>query len=133
MTAGGGGGRPQGNGQLSAGDVEQFSREARDRLNDAEALRRDLQRQGVDVRQLDQAIDGMRALSNAQSLADPRVAAELRGQVIEGLKNFEFGLRRSLSDDNRLLLERSGDVHPEYKQSVEEYYRAIGKAKPKTP
>jgi hypothetical protein len=28
-----------------------------------------------------------------------------------------------------VLLERSGDVPPAYKQHVEEYYRAIGKGK----
>jgi len=71
-------------------------------------------------------------MSNAQSLEDPRTAADLRSKTIEGLKNFEFGLRRSLGegDANRVLLERSGDVPPAYKQNVEEYYRSIGRGRP---
>jgi hypothetical protein len=32
-----------------------------------------------------------------------------------------------------VLLERSGDVPPAYKQHVEEYYRSIGRAKPSKP
>jgi len=74
-------------------------------------------------------------MSNARSLEDPRTAADLRSKTVEGLKNFEFGLRRSLGEGeaNRVLLERSGDVPPAYKQNVEEYYRAIGRGKPDKP
>jgi hypothetical protein len=62
-------------------------------------------------------------------LEDPRISADLRAKTIEGFKDFEFSLRRSLSqgDSTRVLLERSGDVPPAYKQNVEEYYRSIGR------
>jgi hypothetical protein len=117
---------------LSSDDAQQFSREARQRLDEAQALREQLSRQGVDVKELDQAIEGLRGMTNSGSLEDPQRAAELRSKTIEGLKNFEFGLRRSLgeSEANRVLLERSGDVPPAYKQNVEEYYRSIGRGKP---
>jgi hypothetical protein len=133
------GGRPNG-GQLpgrvaglSPDDAQQFSREAAQRLADAEALRRDLAKQGVPTTELDKAIDDLRQLSNPLTLEDGRVAADLRAKTIEGFKDFEFGLRRRLGggDSTRVLLERSGDVPPAYKQNVEEYYRAIGKGKAK--
>ena len=128
------GGVPQGPGaRLSPDDAQQFSREALQRLNDAEALRRDLARQGIPTTELDKAIAGLRQLSDAHVLEDTRASADLRSKTIEGFKDFEFGLRRRLGegDSTRVLLERSGDVPPAYRQHVEEYYRSIGKGKKK--
>ncbi|MEP6492497.1 MAG: hypothetical protein ABJF01_07460, partial [bacterium] len=128
------GGVPQGDGaRLSADDAQQFSREAQQRLADAEALRRDLARQGVPTKELDNAIESLRQLTNPRALEDARAAADLRSKTIEGFKDFEFGLRRALGggDSTRVLLERSGDVPPAYKQNVEEYYRSIGRGKVK--
>jgi hypothetical protein len=130
------GGALQGNGaRLSPDDAEQFSREAQQRLADAEALRRDLAKQGAPTTELDKAIADLRQMTVAKTLEDTRAAADLRAKTIEGFKDFEFGLRRALGqgDSTRVLLERSGDVPPAYKQNVEEYYRSIGrgKAKPK--
>jgi hypothetical protein len=130
------GGSPQFNGgRLSPEDAQQFSREAQQRLNDAEALRRDLAKQGLPTTELDHAIEGLRQLADARVLEDTRTAADLRSKTIEGFKDFEFGLRRRLGegDSTRVLLERSGDVPPAYKQHVEEYYRSIGRAKPSKP
>ena len=132
QNAGGvpGGRLPQG--RLSPEDAQQFSREAQQRLADAEALRQDLARAGMPTKELDQAIDNLRQLVKPQMLEDTRAAADLRAKTIEGFKDFEFGLRRRLgeSDSTRVLLERSGDVPAAYRQNVEEYYRAIGKGKP---
>ena len=124
-----GGGVPSG--RLSPDDAQQFSREAQQRLADAQALRGELQKQGLATKELDQAIDNLRQLANPRAIEDPRISADLRAKTIEGFKDFEFGLRRKLgeSDSTRVLLERSGDVPPAYKQNVEEYYRAIGKTK----
>jgi hypothetical protein len=126
------GGAPQGPGaRLSPEDAQQFSREAQQRLNDAETLRRELARTGQPTKELDRAIDNLRQLVNPQVLEDTRASADLRAKTIDGFKDFEFALRRSLGegDSTRVLLERSGDVPPAYKQHVEEYYRAIGKGK----
>ena len=130
-----GGGNSQGSGaRLSPDDAQQFSREAQQRLNDAEALRQELARTGIPTKELDQAIDNLRQMVNPQNLVDTRTAADLRSKTIEGFKDFEFGLRRRLgeSDSTRVLLERSGDVPAAYKQNVEEYYRSIGKGKSTT-
>jgi len=128
------GGAPQGNnGRLSPDDAQQFSREAQQRLNDAEALRNEMVKQGIPTAELDRAIQGLRQLTDTRVLEDTRTAADLRAKTIEGFKDFEFGLRRRLGegDSTRVLLERSGDVPPAYKQHVEEYYRSIGRVKSK--
>jgi hypothetical protein len=82
-------------------------------------------------------MENLRQLTNPQYLEDNHTASDLRTKTIEGFKDFEFGLRRRLGegDSTKVLLERSGDVPPAYRQNVEEYYRSIGKgaAKPKPP
>src|SRR5262249_51072914 len=120
------GGIPRGgplNGRLSVDDANQFSREAQQRLADAEALRRDLQRQGVPTTELDKAIENLRLLTSPVTIEDTRASADLRSKVIDGFKDFEFGLRRRLGevDSTRVMLERTGDVPPAYKANVEEY------------
>lgn len=117
------GGPPEGN------SLGQFGREMRERLSDAQTLRRDLKRQGMDTRDLDKAIASMQSLANERLLADERTAADLRAQTIENLESFEFMLRKALGapDDDRVLLGRSGDVPAAFKQYVEEYYRALAR------
>ena len=124
-----------GGAQLSSEDRQQFAREAAQRLADAEALRQQLEKQGESTAKLDQAIQNLRQMAQGQYLEDTRAATDLRTKVIDGFKDFEFGLRRKLGegDSTRVLLERSGDVPPAYKQHVEEYYRSIGKGTTTTP
>ena len=133
------GGVPRGGGgqqaeRLSPEDAQQFSKEAAQRLADAEALRKELAKNGVPTQELDKAIDDLRQMTNARALEDTRTAADLRSKTIEGFKDFEFGLRRSLGGDStRVLLERAGDVPAAYRQHVEEYYRSIGRGKQAPP
>lgn len=134
---GGGGARGGGNRQGvlgSPGDPNgQFGRELRQRLDEARALRRELSGRGVDLEQLDRAIAGMQGLSNRASLSDQRAERDLREQVIEGLRAFEFTLGRAFGERNteRALVDRAGEVPPEYRKYVEEYYRALGRARPR--
>jgi hypothetical protein len=130
-----GGGRPGNESTVGGGappegqSLGQYGREMRERLSDAQALRRDLQRQGLETRELDRAIAGMQSLSNDRLLADERTAADLRAQTLENLKAFEFTLRKKLGEpeENRVLLGRTGDVPASFKQYVEEYYRSLAK------
>ena len=121
-----------GGGRLNPDDAQQFGREAQQRLNDAEALRQEMARRGMPTTELDRAIENLKQLTDPSALEDTRTSAELRAKTVEGFKDFEYTLRRSLNegDSTRVLLERSGDVPPAYKQNVEEYYRSIGRARP---
>jgi len=121
--------------RLSPEDQQQFTREAAQRLSDAQALREQLAKQGQPTGELDKAIDNLQQMAQGKYLEDTRAAKDLRTKVVDGLKDFEFGLRRRMGegDSTRVLLERSGDVPPAYKQHVEEYYRSIGKGKKTTP
>jgi hypothetical protein len=111
---------------------QQSARELRERLNDARALRRDIgARGGVDASQLDGAIRGMERLAGGAG-RDRRAERELRAQVIEGLRAFEFTLSGALGERaGRVLVDRSGEIPPQYRRYVEEYYRSLGRTKPR--
>lgn len=127
----GGSGQPrglgQGDGQQSAEDARQLSRELQQRLGEAEALRRDLRQSGADVSALDRAIEGMKSVATKSD--NSKAASDLRAQVIDGLKAYEFALRKSLGEveSGRVMSGRTGDVPPAFRAYVEEYYRAISK------
>lgn len=113
----------------------QLSREMRERLGDARELRRELsQRDDVDLDQLDRAIRQMEGIARGIGAGvDPRSERDLRQQVIDGLRTFEFQLGRAFGEvgTERVLVDRAGEVPPEYRKYVEEYYRALGRAKPR--
>ena len=116
-------------------ETDQMRRELQQRIAEAEQLARDL-KQGQDVKPLEQAIQGMRNLtSNFTSLEDKNAERVLRTQVVEGLKAYEYALRRANGDEagQRVLLERSGDVPPAFKALVEEYYRSLSRPANKKP
>ncbi|NIM50609.1 MAG: DUF4175 family protein [Gemmatimonadales bacterium] len=126
-----GGAPPRGGGpgQLSPGDVRQFRRELAERRSELTELRRELQREGVDVQRLDEILRGVRALENRLPIGDPRGLAELAGDIIPGLKEFEYALRRQIegADVERLFLSGSEEVPAEYRRLVEEYYKSLSR------
>jgi hypothetical protein len=107
--------------------VRQFQRELSERRGEAQGLREALREEGVDASRLDEVIGQMRRLERQTDFGDPRGLTELQAQIIQDLKEFEYGLRRQLiGDDGReLLLSGSEDVPSEYRELVEEYYRSL--------
>ena len=97
------------------------------RRSNAEQLRRALAGEGIDVSQLDRAIDAMRQLERSGALDDPRATERLETQVIDGLKDFEFALARKLvgAQPNGPTLGTRSPVPEEYRAAVEEYYRSL--------
>ena len=130
-TLGGGasnGGPPTGYGQrLSPQESQQLNRELRERIADAEGIRDAVAKQGIATTDLDKALDALRQMADDRYVVNPATAADLRAQTVEGLKTFEFDLRRAMgqTSDERLLLGRSGEVSDSYRQAVEQYYRSL--------
>lgn len=106
-----------------------MNRELRQRRVDAERLRQDLAQQGVDVRELDRVIGEMRRLEGSAIGTDQRAAERLQTEVVQGLKDFEFSVRRALGgdDENRPRLGRQDAVPPEYRELVEKYYESLAR------
>lgn len=114
--------------RMQGSDSRQLGRELRERRMDAELLRRDLEQEGVDVGELDRILSRLKALEGRGGLGSDRQAVELlQSQVVEGLKEFEFALRRQLtgSEDRRPRSGRQGEVPPEYRELVDKYYESL--------
>jgi hypothetical protein len=112
---------------LSAEDARQSRREIQERLADVERLRDDLAREGVDVGDLGEVIAGLRPLDDDRAYGDLEEVLRLQEAVIQGLKEFEFTLRREAAADaeDRVFLSPPDEVPPGYRDQVEEYYRSL--------
>lgn len=126
---GGGTGRPGSLGaQFDPGDVRQFRGEARQFASDAADLRRMVQGQGIDPRLLDEVLRNLKALDDDRVYQDAATLARLQSAVAEGLKRFEFGLRRQAELKGReVFLSGSDDVPEQYRRLVDEYYKSLSK------
>jgi uncharacterized protein Yka (UPF0111/DUF47 family) len=132
QTGGGDGGSPRGGstggfGGFRPDDVRQFRGEFRERSTELEALRQRMRREGIDVSTLSDVLERLRRLDSRSMFDDPAEIARLQQAAIEGLKEFEYALRRRFSDpeSDRLLLSGSDEVPQGFKELVEEYYRAL--------
>jgi hypothetical protein len=116
-------------GRYTAEDARQFSREAQQRRADAEELRRTLAGQGMDTRDLDNMIARMRLLEKQGTYNDPANVQRLQEEVTEGIKAFEYALRRRVEgpQGDALRLGGSDEVPAGFKALVEEYYRSLAR------
>jgi hypothetical protein len=119
----------------SGEDVRQYSRELRNQREAAEELRRQLQREGKDVGDLGKLIDQLRQLESQRAFNDPEELARLRGAVVDGFKEFEFGLRRQVAgaDADRPVLGGNQDVPQGYRDLVNEYFKSLSKQQTPPP
>jgi hypothetical protein len=121
-------------GPYSREDARQYGRELRSQREAAEALRRELQGQGRNVEDLTNLIEQLRGLESSRVFNDPEELARLRANVVQGFKEFEFGLRRQLGgvEADRPALGGNVNVPAGYRDMVNEYFKSLSK-KPATP
>jgi hypothetical protein len=131
MPTGAGGGGDNRPGNFSQEDVRQWRAEARQRLQEAQQLREELRRQGFDTSDLDGVIRDLRALGEERAYGTPRDLDRLQSSVVDGVKQFEYRLRRELlgQQPEQVLLSGSQEVPETYRKMVEEYYRSLSKKK----
>jgi hypothetical protein len=126
-------GAPRSGGGIPRGEATQFAREFRLRRQTAEEVRREAAAQGVSTQDLDRAIQAMRELENTGAFGDPQGLEQLQTALLDRLKEFEFTLYRAAagSADGRPAVGARTTAPAEYRQMVEEYYRALAGAKRK--
>ena len=111
------------------GDARQLDAELRERLREAEDLRREWGgTTGSPVRELGRAVEELRRLADGSMRGDAQTAAALKAQVIDPLRQLELDLSRRLREQHGRTNLRLGDegAAPErYRKSVEEYYRRL--------
>ena len=115
---------------LTPEDIRQFRGEYRERARELADLRQELADTGVGIEELDGVIRAMRELDDRRVYDDMEEVIRLQTQILEGVKRFEFGLRRAAGegDAERLLLSGSDEVPPGFRQLIEEYYRSLSRS-----
>jgi hypothetical protein len=113
-------------------DIRQFRGEARRWAQEGQALRQMLREQNVDPKEFDEIMRRLRELDSERVYQDVQELARLQTYVSEGLKRFEYALRRKVGDEtDRALVSGSEEVPAEFKALVEEYYRSLSKGQKK--
>ncbi len=114
---------------MSPDEIRQFRSEVRERASEARDLQSVLNEQDIDAQQLADVVQALRSLDRERVYKDAAELARLQAQVLEGLKQLEFGLRRELEGEavDRAFLSGSEDVPTGFRKLVEEYYRALSR------
>jgi hypothetical protein len=115
--------------RLSPEDIRQLRNEARQYSNDARDLRGVLRGESIDANQLDEVISKLKELEDDRAYQDVGELARMQAFVAEGLKRFEFGLRRKVEGEaSAAALSGTDDVPTEFKALVEQYYRSLARS-----
>jgi hypothetical protein len=116
------------------GDNRQFSAEVRERLREAQDLRREWGTTGLGAGRLDGVIEELRKLADGRMEGDAATAAYVKESVVEPLRQLELELSRhlqQLSGRTNLRLRDEGAAPEKYRRAVEEYYRRLSGARPR--
>jgi hypothetical protein len=105
----------------------QLRDELRRRQGELRDLREQLDRAGADVGPLNGIINRFGRLDARGSLNTIQGLDQLSRDIVQGLKDYEFALRRQLLGDSvpAAALSAGEDVPAEYRAMVEEYYRRL--------
>jgi hypothetical protein len=113
-----------------ADNTRQLRDDLRQQTQQLRDLRDQMRKDGVDVGQLNQMLDGLGRMDGRGPIGNPRDIAQLKQGVVQGLKDWEFNLRRQLAGGNPTMFGAgSEDVSPEYKKMVEQYYKSLAQQK----
>ena len=79
--------------------------------------------------ELEEVLRGLRQLDDDRVYKDAKELERLQTLVGEGLKRFEFGLRRKVEDAqvDQPTLNTSDEVPRGFRDQVEEYFRSLSK------
>lgn len=114
------------------GDARQLPSEIRERLREAQDLRRDWGATGLGAGRLDEVIEQLKHLADGKMEGDAPTAALLKADVVEPLRQLELELSRQLQQQSgrtNLRLRDEGAAPEKYRRAVEEYYRRLSGAR----
>ncbi len=110
----------------------QLESELRQRIADAEELKRALGRNNDLARDLNRAVEELKRI-NPNAFADPSQLAALKSEVIDPLRQIEIELARRLQaklGNNGAGAFGDGDAPDRYRKMIEEYYRRLSARSP---
>jgi len=127
FAGGGAGNRRPGDAAFDPQDVRQWQREFRERGSEAQELQRLLNTENFgDVGDLNEVVQAMRQLDDSRIYRDADEIARLQSFVLEGLKRFEYRLRREVDgDSDDLYLAGSEEAPAEFRDLIDEYFKSL--------
>lgn len=117
-----------------SGGQRQLESELRQRLADAEDLKRALGRNSDLARDLNRAVEQLRRI-NPNAFSDPAQLALLKSEVIDPLRQLEIELARRLQaklGNNGPSSFGDGDAPDRYRKVIEDYYRRLSARSPES-
>ena len=110
-------------------EVRDFRNQTRYWANEAQGLREQLKADGVNPADLDEILRAMRQLDDDRVYKDAKELERLQTTVAEGLKRFEFTLRRKVEDSEieQPALTATDEVPRGFRDLVDEYYRSLSR------
>jgi hypothetical protein len=114
------------------GDNRQLPAEIRERLREAQDLRREWGATGTGAGRLDEVIEELKRLADGKMDGDAATANLLKAEVVEPLRQLELELSRMLQQQSgrtNLRLRDEGAAPEKYRKAVEEYYRRLSGAR----
>lgn len=114
------------------GGSRQVESELRERIKEAEDLRRMLGRNSDLARDLTRAIEQLKRL-DSNVFSDPNQLASLKNEVIDPLRQIELELARRLQaklGNNGPGALSDGDAPDRYRKLIEDYYRRLSSRSP---
>jgi hypothetical protein len=110
------------------GDNRQLPSEIRQRLQEAQDLKREWGASGLGAGRLDEVIDELKKLADGKMEGNAATAALLKADVVEPLRQLELELSRQVQQQSgrtNLRLRDEGAAPEKYRRAVEEYYRRL--------
>lgn len=91
-----------------------------------------MQNADQDTDDLESILNRLEQLERTPIYDDPEEVARLQSEVLQDMKQFEFGLRRELGadDQDRLFLTGNDEVPAGFRKYVEDYFRALSRKPP---
>ena len=114
------------------GDNRQLPAEIRERLREAQDMRREWGNTGMGAGRLDEVIEELKRLADGRMEGDAATASHLKAEVVEPLRQLELELSRVLQQQSgrtNLRLRDEGAAPEKYRKAVEEYYRRLSGAR----
>ena len=108
-------------------EQRQLSRSLEEQRRELARVRDALRQEGIETGDLDALINGIpRIADNAGAAGRPQGLDALRRVIVPGLREFEFGVRRSITGtENTPRVGSEAAVPEEYRRLVAEYYRGL--------
>ena len=84
--------------------------------------------EGIDPSQLQNMLKMLSQLDDERTYQNVEELMRLQTAVAEGLKRFDYALRRKAAEENAVALSGSDEVPESHKALIEEYYTRLSKA-----